>query len=89
MLELNCKRFGYDNKNKVFYADASDVGVSPGKTPVSFVIVGKTGAKVEYRLSEKIRNNDGEVVLWRFTPSSSSLICVASCRGTQVKLFND
>ena len=89
-------RFTYDEKTKLFLAEASDLQnqhLNPlydDAVDVGLVMEStKTGQLVRYYMSSAVKDNDGDVESWNYYPTTESIREVPECVGTSVTVFND
>lgn len=90
-------KFTYDEKTKVFTAEASDLSGINLFSPIyddacdaGFAMESaRTGQTVTYCLEKEHRNNDNDVTHWTFTPITESIRKTPICKGTSVMIFND
>ena len=63
------------------YDDAMDVGFA--------VKSSKTGDVVTYAMSHVEKDAEGELLYWRYEPTSESVRKYPFCRGSMIMVFND
>lgn len=84
-------KFGWERANRCIHADASELGVSPGRIPASqlwndscdigvIIESDKTGKSIEFILNEK----ESDAMCWYYEPLRS-----ANSPIDRVMIFND
>ena len=66
---------------QLLYDDACDVGFA--------VESNYTGKVVVYSLNNVVKDVDGDILYWTYTPTWDSEQKVPACRGTTGKIYND
>lgn len=78
-------RFSADCTNKVFSIDAADLGT----VPESLTLVSDMGCEATFSKSSCQRDEDGDVLIWKYRPTSESLAAIPRLEGWSITVFND
>jgi len=88
MISIGYKRFVYHKPSKAFTIDASELS-SCGWSPGTAIEVNGKEASVQYVQSKIVRDRDGDVQVWEYSPVYEEVKRVPGARNTKVVVFND
>jgi hypothetical protein len=96
LVEFSSKQFTYTHVNKILVSEASDMEnrhlqqIYDDACDVGFAVKSETtGNVVTYVMSEVLKNGEGEIEGWKYTPSYESIRKYPACADTKAIVFND
>lgn len=89
MMTIETYLLTYDKPSKAFIGEISTVENAHDKLEQTVFVRSHTGTKVAYYLTQRVFDNEGDLVKYVFMPVSTELDRVPGCRGTSLVLFND